>query len=151
MLNSSINAKGDNNITEAGIFVDGTNKTTEPKSLYTGEIQINISGIGKDGFSIRTDNLYGVTSNERSCIVIKNYAGDITITLSDNAILEAKKGRPIYLDNCTGSITINVNSCTFTSANTTDFPILLKNCTPSEGKTISITEGYYQTITTSTK
>ena len=151
MLNSSINAKGDNNITEAGIFVDGTNKTTEPKSLYTGEIQINISGIGKDGFSIRTDNLYGVTSNERSCIVIKNYAGDITITLSDNAILEAKKGRPIYLENCTGSITINVNSCTFTSANTTDFPILLKNCTPSEGKTISITEGYYQTITTSTK
>lgn len=151
MLNSSINAKGDMNITEAGIFVDGTNKTTEPKSLYTGEIQINISGIGKDGFSIRTDYLDGVTSNERSCIVIKNYAGDITITLSDNAILEAKKGRPIYLENCTGSITINVNSCTFTSANVTDFPILLKNCTPSEGKTISITEGYYQTITTSTK
>ena len=151
MLNSSINAKGDNNITEAGIFVDGTNKTTEPKSLYTGEIQINISGIGKDGFSIRTDNLYGVTSNERSCIVIKNYAGDITITLSDNAILEAKKGRPIYLDNCTGSITINVNNCRFTSANATDSPILLKDCSTSVGNTISIPEGYYQTIKTPTK
>ena len=120
--------------------------------LYSGLININISGKNKENtpFTIYTSNHAEVSSDDHACIVIKNYAGNITITLND-AYLKSSNGRPIYLENCTGSITINVNSCNFTSANATDLPILLKDCSTSVGNTISIPEGYYQTITTKQK
>ena len=152
MLNSSIRAEGNNTKSEAGIYIDGTKDSTN-QTYYRGLININISG--KNGeknnpFTIYTSNHDEVSSDDHACIVIKNYAGNITITLND-AYLKSSNGRPIYLENCTGSITINVNSCTFTSANATDLPILLKDCSTSVGNTISIPEGYYQTITTKQK
>ena len=152
MLNSSIRAEGNNTKSEAGIYIDGT-KDSKNQTYYSGLININISG--KNGekntpFTIYTSNHDKVSSDDHACIVIKNYAGNITITLND-AYLKSSNGRPIYLENCTGSITINVNNCRFTSANATDSPILLKDCSTSVGNTISIPEGYYQTIKTPTK
>lgn len=152
MLNSSIRAEGNNTKSEAGIYIDGTKDSTN-QTYYRGLININISG--KNGeknnpFTIYTSNHDKVSSDDHACIVIKNYAGNITITLND-AYLKSSNGRPIYLENCTGSITINVNNCRFTSANATDSPILLKDCSTSVGNTISIPEGYYQTITTKQK
>ena len=152
MLNSSIRAEGNNTKSEAGTYIDGT-KDSKNQTYYRGLININISG--KNGekntpFTIYTSNHDKVSSDDHACIVIKNYAGNITITLND-AYLKSSNGRPIYLENCTGSITINVNNCRFTSANATDSPILLKDCSTSVGNTISIPEGYYQTITTKQK
>ena len=151
MLNSSIRAEGNNTKSEAGIYIDGT-KDSKNQTYYRGLININISGKNKENtpFTIYTSNHDKVSSDDHACIVIKNYAGNITITLND-AYLKSSNGRPIYLENCTGSITINVNSCNFTSANATDLPILLKDCSTSVGNTISIPEGYYQTITTKQK
>lgn len=150
MLNSSIRAEGNNTKSEAGIYIDG--KDSKNQTYYRGLININISGKNKENtpFTIYTSNHDEVSSDDHACIVIKNYAGNITITLND-AYLKSSNGRPIYLENCTGSITINVNSCNFTSANATDLPILLKDCSTSVGNTISIPEGYYQTITTKQK
>ena len=151
MLNSSIRAEGNNTKSEAGIYIDGT-KDSKNQTYYRGLININISGKNKENtpFTIYTSNHDKVSSDDHACIVIKNYAGNITITLND-AYLKSSNGRPIYLENCTGSITINVNNCRFTSANATDLPILLKDCSTSVGNTISIPEGYYQTITTKQK
>ena len=150
MLNSSIRAEGNNTKSEAGIYIDG--KDSKNQTYYRGLININISGKNRENtpFTIYTSNHDEVSSDDHACIVIKNYAGNITITLND-AYLKSSNGRPIYLENCTGSITINVNSCNFTSANATDLPILLKDCSTSVGNTISIPEGYYQTITTKQK
>ena len=82
MKNSSINAKGDSNDTETGIYINGLkDKTTN----YKGKININLDGVSDQGFTIKCDNDKNSSGYDYSCIVIENYSGTINITLTNNA------------------------------------------------------------------
>ena len=107
MKNSSINAKGDSNDTETGIYINGLkDKTTN----YKGKININLDGVSDQGFTIKCDNDKNSSGYDHSCIVIENYSGTINITLTNNAYLISKKGNGIYLKNCSGPINITISN-----------------------------------------
>lgn len=129
MKNSSITATGETQTSEAGIYIDGTKYTTEPKGYYKGTISIHISGIGSSKESICTSNANAKYGNDHACILVKNYNGSINITLDNYAYLKAKSGCPIYLENCNGPITISIDStCTLAYKSSTYQAIMLVNC-----------------------
>lgn len=109
MANSAINAAGETQTAEAGIYIDGTDYTTTSNGQYEyyyGSINISISGTGKDGKSICTSNVDSKTGVDSACIVIKNYAGNINLKFDANSYLLSKHGCAIALINCTGSVYI---------------------------------------------
>lgn len=139
MVNSSIYAQGDMNDYATGIRLDGTKSTSEN---YSGTINIDIKGKGKDDHSIQTSydkKDIETTSIENSCIYIRNYAGDINLSFDEYASLYSKNGYAIALENCTGKIVINnkgnllgsVESNGITCSKGKGIAIYLENCSNS--------------------
>lgn len=162
MVNSSIYAQGDMNDYATGIRLDGTKSTSEN---YSGTINIDIKGTGKEGHSIQTsydDTDITTTSVENSCIYIRNYAGDINLSFDEYASLYSKNGYAIALENCTGEIVINNKGNLSGSVkrdgitrSTTGIAIYLKNCSKSvtiiNSGTLSKDDSNYQVYSANSK
>ena len=100
--NASIVFEGDknNDLTRLnddarGIAIYGNGKT--------GSINIMLD----NGASIQTSNSGGSLA---SGIYIDNFKGTVEITLSNNSKIDSKDGAAIYLKDCTGDVTITVDS-----------------------------------------
>ena len=101
--NASIVVEGDknNDLTRLnddarGIAIYGNGKT--------GSINITLD----NGASIQTSN--SGSNSLASGIYIENFKGTVVISLSNNSKIDSKDGAAIYLKDCTGDVTITVDS-----------------------------------------